>query len=726
MEHVGKKKAPAILDRAGVKRQLALAACALLAALAVWVVNWARTPEALSLETMPEDGRSVLAGLEWESHDCRVQRGWVLPTGSRPRAYFSGFEGQVQSVAVRLERELPTGTLCRLYYPDSSGSYRKTWFDEEVASGGKRELLFSLPAEEYSSLRLEIPQGYRLEDVRVSAQPLVAESHAIPAFRFFDLALFFLLLLALGELALYRRKAIAGLLKSLWRGKKAYGWALLKMLGVGTICGLLAWPVCNFRGIAYQWQQAAFFVAGGVGLCGLWFMRRWAAEYPQRIFAFLCLGTGLLFILASPLTSYLTGEGGFPFQNALSLSYAGNVHVTGAEKALMNQENFPLYFDMEQNRLYAESLRTAFDSGTLYVFWENVFQPAFLGYLPGALGLWLGRFLGLSFTSMYVLGRFSSLLAYTLVVSCAVKRADRGKALLCAVALTPTAVFQAASYNGNSWTMAFAMLGAALYFSELRRAAPITPGRAGAILGVFLLAFLPRPAYFPLLLMLFFLPGAKLPNPGARRRWRLSVLFEGLLLAVLFLLPLATGQTSAGGPRGGLPVTALSQAKHIVTDPVDYAKVLVKFLAKEYLNPSHAGRVLTELGSFSGVAVHVPGAVLVLALLLFVSITEPEAPALAGPERLIPWEKAGVMAGVCCAIGLVATWSYLAFSPVSASTISGCGGLSLLPLLFPGLSVFRSAKIQCSFRKDRYLYAVLCPLAALTCLGIWLVLRCYT
>lgn len=723
---MGKKKALVLWDQDKIKRHLILAAGVLLVSLAVWVINWARTPEALSLEAMPEDGRSVLSELEWDYRDCYTQRGWVRPSGGRPRAYFSGFSGEVQSVSVRLKRELPPGTPCRLYYPDSSGSYREAWLDEDVASGGKREFLFNLPAGEYPSLRLSIPQDYQLEDILISAQPLVAESHAIPVFRPLDLTLFFLLLLALAELALLRRKSIAAGLKSLWHGRKAWGPALIKMLGAGSVCVLLAWPLCHFRGLAYQWPQAAFFAAGGVGLCGLWLMRRWAVDFPQRIFAFLCLGLGLLFILASPLTSQVAGEDGFSFQNALSLSYAGEAHVTGAEKALMNREGFPPYYDMEENRLYAEALQTAFDSGALYVFQENILWPQLLGCLPGAFGLWLGRFWGLSFPGMYVLGRFTSLLAYTLVVSCAVKRAVRGKTLLCAAALVPTAVFQAASYSSGAWTMAFALLGSALYFNEIYQQAPLTPARAGAVLGVFLLAFLPRPAYFPLLLMLFFLPKSKLPEQSFRRRWRLLVLLSGLLLAALLLLTIATGQTSAAGPRGGLSITALAQAKHMVTNPLDYAKVLVKFLAKEYLNPNYAGRALTELGSFSGLAVHVPGAVLVLALLLFTAATEPEPLPPAGSGRVIPWDKAGTVLGVCCAVGSLATWSYLVFSPLTASTISGCQGMYLLPLLFPALRVLRSGKIQCSFHKGRYLYAVLCPIAALTCLGLWMILRCFT
>lgn len=647
----------------------------------------------------------------------------MVVTGEAPQVYLSGFSGEIQSVALRLKTELTPGAFFTLHYPNQYGNYGQDALDLKAVSSGKREYLFSLPLGEYTSLRLDISEDIQIEDILVSPSALDTQSNVLPVFRFLDLVIFFAILLVLAELVLCQRHRIVLWLNGLWRNRRT----ALKMLAAGAVCALLAWPVCHFRGIPFLWQHIAFFFIGGGLISGLWLIRRWAEKYPQRIFALLCLSVGLLFIFASPLTSYITEDGGIHYQHTLSLSYMGDAYVTGAEKYMMNIEPFPGYTHIEGNENFIQSMQNLFEKGGIYTFQENILRPSFLGYLPGAVGLLLGRLLGLPFVWTYGMGRFANLLAYTLLACCAIKCANRGKALLCAVALIPSAVFQAASYSYGPFLMGVAMIATALYFNEIQQPdTPITLGKTAVILGLFLVAFLPRPIYFPVVLMMFFIPRTKLPDSILKRRYMILTALTVVLLLAGLALPLLTGQPTATEPRSGLPATALDQVKHILTHPVDYAKVFVRYMGIEYLNPDHANQVLTKLGNFSDLTVLVPGSIIVLAILAFVILTEPEDhPLPAGPVRTVSWPKLGVALGICCTIGVIATWSYVVFSPVGASTISGCQGRYLLPLLFPALYILRSSKIRSAFHKGRYLYAVLCPLACLSCMKLWLILRSF-
>lgn len=715
------KATPNFSIRSINRRQLVLVTIVFVLSLSVWVINWTRTPE-LTQETFPVDGRSVLSDLEWEYRDCHPQGGYVVVTGEAPRVYLTGFSGEIQSVAVRLKTELTPLTSFTLRYPNRFGNYGRDAFDMKTVSSGKKEYLFSLPLGEYATLRLDISEDIQIEDILVSPSPMDAQSKVLPPFRFLDLVISFAILLMLAELILYQRHRIVLWLNGLWSNRRT----VLKMLAAGAVCVLLSWPVCHFRGIPFLGHHVAFFFIGGVLLSGLWFMRGRAEKYPQQIFALLCLSVGLLFIFASPLTSYITEDGGIHFQHTLSLSYMGDAYVTNAEKIIMNVESFPGYASVGNNNAFIQSVQGSFKTGGTYTFRENILRPSFLGYLPGAIGLWLGRFLGLPFLWTYGLGRFANLLAYTLLVCCAIKRANRGKALLCAVALIPSAVFQAASYSYGPFMIGVAMIAAVLYFNEIQQPdKPITLGKTAVILGLLLVAFLPRPIYFPLMLMMFFIPKTKLPDTILKRRYMLLTALTIIVLLAGLALPILTGRPAATDPRSGLPATVLGHVMNFIDHPAACIKVIVKYIA-QYLNPNNANQVLTTLGSFSNLTVQVPGAVIILAVLAFVVLTEPEDSHLpAGPERAVSWYKLGVALGICCTIGVIVTWSYVVFSPVGANTVAGCQGRYLLPLLFPALYILRSPKIRSAFRKGKYLYFVLCPLVCLTGIELWRILRSY-
>lgn len=629
---------------------------------------------------------------------------------------------------MRFRKELPTGTVIRLYYPDENGSYDEPFTQVIESSGGQLEYLLSAPGKEYSSFRLAVSRDYQLDDVLVSPTPIVSEVHVIPRFRLRDLLVIFLITLALVELVFYRWPKIKWFFTRLFGARRAWGRAVLKSLGTGLACALLAWPVCHLRGIPYWRPHVLFFFILGALACCLWHIQHWAAEYPQRIFAILCLGLGLMIISAAPLTAYVTEDKGFHFENALTLSYAGNVTVTRSDKALMNLQAFPSsYGNLEDNQFFLEDMRNSFLNGGRYAYEENVLRPSYLGYLPGAAGLWFGRFLGLPFTWNVVLGRFTNLLAYTLLMACAIRLARRGRALLCVVGLIPTALFQATAFSYLSAVMGVAAIAAVLFLNEASRPdVPITRNRALLILGLFLLAFLPKPVYFPLLFMLFFLPRSKFESSAQHRRWLLLPALSIVILLTALAVSFLTGNSAATDPRGGPSATAVEQVKNVFRNPVTCAKLFLEYILIEVLDPTYTGRVLTEMGTFTHTAVRIPSAIFVLALLALVILTEPGDQPLNGPGRTILWTRTGTALGVCSTIGALVMWCYVVFTPLGTpSGILGFQGRYLLPLLFPALFILRSGKLNSTYHKAAYLYAVLCPLTLLICIGMWMILRCY-
>lgn len=654
------------MERVNWRRQGTLLGIVLALALSAWLINWARTPE-LTLQSFPEDGRAV-PSRSWQLHDCQLKGDAVIRTGEEPYIKFGGLSGSMQSLLVRFRAEPPPGIEIVLYYPDDSGHILPERYEKSRASACKTEYMFSFPLKEYGFLRLEVPADYVLSEVLVSESPLKNQSHIMPSFRIQDLVIFFVLLLAAAQALLYFWPKLLPRLAALWGARGPFCLGAVKALGTGTALALLAWPVCHLRGIPYLWNHVCFFLLAGAVCCGLWLLRGQAAQRPQRVFALLCLGLGLIFITAAPLIANIPGDGGIHYRHALFTSYGGRAYITRTDAYMIGLIDFPGYANLEMNREFGELVEAHYTSGARQIAEESLLSFPFPAYLPGALGLWLGRFLGMGFAWNYAFGRFVNLLAYTLIVCSAIKLAGRGKILLCVAGLVPSAVFQAATFSPGGIMMAAAMLSAvALFRLGGRRGRAVWAARAGLML---------------------------------------------LMVLAVFTAPSAVLES-------GLGLTAGDQLAYIMSSPLSFIKTMVKFALRDLVRPGF----LMELGNFSAYAINVPGSALVLAALGITALTEPEDEPLLDTGSLAG--KAGVAVCLCAAVGGLAVWTYLRLSPVGEGAVSGFQGRWLLPALFPALYLLRLPKIKSTLHRGRYLYAMLCPAVLLSCMKMWLILRCY-
>lgn len=649
------------------RRQGILLAVVLVMSLSVWLINWARTPE-LDTERFPGDGRPVPRS-QWQLYNYREKGEALMVEEEGPYILLKGLKGEIQSVSVRLGSQLPPRTVIKLHYPDASGELSHDRMEEKESNEGMLEYLFRLPPKEYSFLRLSIPADFVPKEILVSESPVESLTHVIPPFRARDLAIPFLALLALGELVLRFWPGISSRLQDLWGRKRLLGLKLLELAAAGTAAGLLAWPLCCFRGIPYTWQHMAYFFLLGAMACGLWLLRGQAEAHPQWVFALLSLTVGLMIITASPLTAYIPGDGGIHYRHALSLSYGGEAYITKAERSLMGLIDFPAYASNEYNGIYFQHMRSYVLEGALYIMEESPLSFPSPLYAPGALGLWLGRFFGMHFVVGYALGRIVNLMAYTMLISFTIKLARRGRVLLCVTGLMPSALFQASTYSPGGIAMALAMLYTVLLF--------------------------------------------RLPEKD--KSLRAMLIKSGLIVAIV----LAAFMTPAVSMGKGLALTAGDQLAGLLSDPLGTLKIFARFILRDL----PASGFLTQMGSFPRLVVSAPGAMVFMAALGITALTEPEEEPL--PEKGSITLKAGLLAGLCFAAGVLILCASLVLTPVNEGKISGFQGRWLLPVLFPLLYILRLPQIKSTFHKGRYLYAMVGPAALITVMQLWRILRCY-
>ena len=185
-------------------------------------------------------------------------------------------------------------------------------------------------------------------------------------------------------------------------------------------------------------------------------------------------------------------------------------------------------------------------------FDEYQVDSSYTMYWISALGVLAGFLLRLGFIPTLFLGRLTNLLFFAFLASWAVKRTPVAKAVFATVALLPMTLHLAASYSRDSNLLALCLLFAALVLDlafgpteKISWKQLILPALAG------LLIVPSKIVYFPLALLVFLIPAARLD--------RFSKAIKGgfLVLCMVVFLSSAGGTLTLGGfVNGDTPVAA--------------------------------------------------------------------------------------------------------------------------------------------------------------------------
>ncbi len=157
-------------------------------------------------------------------------------------------------------------------------------------------------------------------------------------------------------------------------------------------------------------------------------------------------------------------------------------------------------------KLYKEKLVDAHQF-SYYDVWS-------VAYVLSAIGILLGRGIGLSYAGVFNLGRFCNLLMYTILIALAIKRVQYGKVLISTIGLIPTTIFMASCYSYDPWVIGFTILGFSYFFAELQNDEFLEIKNMIIMIGTLTLGCVPKAIYFPLL----FLPKKKIKD-SKQRKW---------------------------------------------------------------------------------------------------------------------------------------------------------------------------------------------------------------
>jgi hypothetical protein len=373
------------------------------------------------------------------------------------------------------------------------------------------------------------------------------------------------------------------------------------------------------------------------------------------------------------IRAYLIAEG-----QLLAIPYPGTTdHGVAAAEVPISISRMPerlgpdiaFHADVRQDlgRLAAEWRRPLAPEQREWHHMPTSYSP--LVYAAQAAGVALGRLFDLPAVAFVYIGRLINLACYVAGVFAALRLLPAHRWTLLAVALTPMAIFQAASLSPDATTNALAWVFLAAVVAAASRPAPITGREMGTLLGMCGLLGLAKPPIALLAPLVLLIPARRFVAPwrwGAAGAAAAAAAFatSAAWFAALAQLPLPT-------PAVGADEAA--QLRTIVSEPGTFAAVLVRSVI------ATAGvYAATLVGVLGWLDTPLPGWVYPtwwLAILAVAVVDGGAASPIRSPSRVL---CTGVAVGGALAVIVLI---YLTSNPVGHRSIIGVQGRYFLPFL---------------------------------------------
>ncbi|MDE7322618.1 MAG: DUF2142 domain-containing protein [Lachnospiraceae bacterium] len=435
-------------------------------------------------------------------------------------------------------------------------------------------------------------------------------------------------------------------------------------------------------------------------------------QYVHIYYFILVMSIGTCTILTIPAVAGTTWDDETHYSRTAVVSWGQNGLISYAD----NEVSYPYIFRfwMDESSIYKheireyweESIDTKAEINPVLEKSENAggLGATFVSYIPGAVGLVIGRGLGLSFTHTYMLGKWMNLLCYSALFSLSIKMVkERGKLLIAVIGMIPTSLCLASAYAYDWWVVSFVIFGYAMCIREVRLFQEIRMPQLVKILFIMVIGILPKAVYFPLLFPVMFMDYKKDKHTHVKR---FAVVFAMVILIATFALPILFNGAGTGDTRGGEAVNSSEQIKYILNNPLQYTLILLKFL-KTYLSPDQAHDYLTYMAYYGKAEYHT------LCMLIIGVIAVIDNGKLSEKSRIIICQRCAAAAACFASMALAATALYVSFTPVGYDTVLGCQYRYILPVLFPFLYFIGKMDIDVGEKIKSNIFAIATTIMAI-------------
>lgn len=490
---------------------------------------------------------------------------------------------------------------------------------------------------------------------------------------------------------------------ALWRDRRVRAWRI-----VYFVCGFIFFGsigvsvvgLLSLLGLCELTIALSFFCFSlGSCLFLVYANRKYVATSPERVFVPVGITLGVLIAVLTPVQTSVSADDHIHYDHTLALSYLSSPEYTESDMKLLNPPhieggNYSHWSFSEQEYLSVlgdlnadgEEYALSID-GFSSLMGNPTLQYSSLGYIPGAVGLWLGRLAGIPFVAVFLLGRISSILFFFTLVYFGVRKLKSQRVLVLSFSMLPAVLFVASNYSYDIWVVGWLLFGFLKYLSWLQNPEQKLSAKDVLIVALsFVIGLGPKAIYFPIFFLLLFVPKSKFPSQIFAVRYRIAVLGFAILILGSFLLPFVMQGSGGNDVRGGTDVNSSQQISFILSNPLGYVEVLVNFLSG-YLSIANS-ETYTNFFAYLGFSSLDS---LPLVFLILIAITDSGVSNY--PYAL--WRYRGAAFALLYGTSaLMASALYVSYTAVGSNTVAGCQGRYLLPLLVPFLALFFNSKIR--------------------------------
>lgn len=585
------------------------------------------------------------------------------------------------------------------------------WF----GNGFSKEIYVRTPTQ-VKFVRLDIDGDFSIDSYYILTEGNIININFVYYFLIFIFSLFFATLIAVSKTAkVYCDKilAIFNELISIIKSKKTI--RLIVMLTVETIVLLIIYYICIYYMWIYYINIYSLLLLIGVAYLvtiSAYFIKQDDKYFCVYYFIIVML-VGTLNVIISPQAAGISWDDQIHYTLAADMSWGMKGEISQADMEVKNRCEKVMvdrYFYTLQGRYdYEQSLNQLHNDTKLLVPLNDSLGMARVSYIPSAIGIAVGRGLGLSFSHTFMFGKWMNLLCYAVILSYSVYLLRRrGYIIASFIGLIPTSIFMASEYSYDWWIISLTILGYSIFINSIEIHEKVSVRCIIKVMVILTIAMLPKAVYFPLMLPLMFFASDKYENA---KKSRFIIALAIIILLSSFGIPFISNTGGYSDYRGGSDVNSSEQIAFILSEPWYYTQILVKFLWN-YINLDEARDYLTYL-SYYGHAGYFSVCLLLLCIgaVLDNSLQE---------KSLADWKKVKIgsmIVSVILTLVLIATALYVSFTPVRLDTINGVQPRYILPILFPFMYYIFKMDIDISCEIKKKFYVVGCLLFALVFLN---------
>ncbi len=572
-----------------------------------------------------------------------------------------------------------------------------------VTAEGDGELVFYLPFEKNTVVRLDIDAPFMLEGIRLDSSEIYGVTRLNIAPLIILLVLVAVTALCERYIGFYKtvRECFVGLyksLKELYQGRKYLEFALLAAwLSLAVIFGISA-AVCTVFGVFGAGAKIYLFVMAALALTAFfaYSLKSGKTGAARMTFASVLI-ISLTFALVLPVTTYTSWDDEYHYKSTATWANM----LFGMDYSLFDYNQFKMLYgtapDYEEGSILkdGDELPPPTDKDIDLSERISASPMKFISNLPGGIVMAFTRALGVSDYSSCLYVKLADIFIYVSLVYFGIKKLKGGALIFASVAMLPSALFLSASYSCDWWINAFAIYAFSVFISELQSPErKLSLAASVKMLAAMYLSAAPKEIYVFLVAAMLFMYKDKFVSRKASHAYRAACVGTVLLALLPTMISFFVNPGSMTDDRGGEGIDSGAQLDFILSRPFAYLGILFKFLFS-YISPSMANTYTVSFAyiGFGSVAF---GSIAVT-IMIFAAFTDKHDSDLFTKS---PWFKTWGWLVFVGMTALIATALYISFTPVMHPTVNGCQYRYIFPLLPIALYMLSPAKIRHNMRGE--------------------------